>query len=33
MAVDGTVVGAIEEPGLLVLVGVTHDDAPAQAAG
>ena len=33
VAVDGTVVGAIEEPGLLVLVGVTHDDTPAQAAG
>jgi D-tyrosyl-tRNA(Tyr) deacylase len=26
------VVGAIEEPGLLVLVGVTHDDTPEQAA-
>ena len=25
-------VGAIEEPGLLVLVGVTHDDTPEQAA-
>ena len=24
--------GAIEEPGLLVLVGVTHDDTPEQAA-
>ena len=31
VAVDGTVVGAIEEPGLLVLVGVTHDDTPEQA--
>ena len=31
MAVDGTVVGAIEEPGLLVLVGVTHDDTPERA--
>ncbi|MGH3421168.1 MAG: D-aminoacyl-tRNA deacylase [Streptosporangiaceae bacterium] len=30
--VDGQVVGAIEEPGLLVLVGVTHDDTPGQAA-
>jgi D-tyrosyl-tRNA(Tyr) deacylase len=30
--VDGKVVGAIEEPGLLVLVGVTHDDTPEQAA-
>jgi D-aminoacyl-tRNA deacylase len=26
------VVGAIEEPGLLVLVGVTHDDTPELAA-
>jgi D-aminoacyl-tRNA deacylase len=26
------VAGAIDEPGLLVLVGVTHDDTPAQAA-
>ena len=32
MAVDGQVAGAIEEPGLLVLVGVTHDDTPDQAA-
>ena len=32
MAVGGQVVGAIGEPGLLVLVGVTHDDTPAQAA-
>ena len=32
MAVNGTVVGAIEEPGLLVLVGVTHDDTPEQAS-
>ena len=31
VAVDGISVGAIEEPGLLVLVGVTHDDTPAQA--
>ena len=31
MAVGGSVVGAIEEPGLLVLVGVTHDDTPEQA--
>ncbi|HQY34151.1 D-aminoacyl-tRNA deacylase [Actinotalea sp.] len=28
--VDGVVVGAIEGPGLLVLVGATHDDGPAQ---
>jgi D-tyrosyl-tRNA(Tyr) deacylase len=26
------VAGAIDEPGLLVLVGVTHDDTPEQAA-
>jgi D-tyrosyl-tRNA(Tyr) deacylase len=32
VAVDGRVVGAIGEPGLLVLVGVTHDDTPAKAA-
>jgi D-tyrosyl-tRNA(Tyr) deacylase len=32
VAVDGQVVGAIEEPGLLVLVGVTHDDTQEQAA-
>jgi D-tyrosyl-tRNA(Tyr) deacylase len=30
--VDGEVVGAIEEPGLLVYVGVTHDDGPDQVA-
>ena len=32
VAVGGRVVGAIDEPGLLVLVGVTHDDTPAKAA-
>jgi D-tyrosyl-tRNA(Tyr) deacylase len=32
VSVEGRVVGAIDEPGLLVLVGVTHDDTPAQAA-
>ena len=32
VAVDGTVVGAIEQPGLLVLVGVTHDDTTERAA-
>ena len=31
MSVDGRVVGAIEGPGLLVLVGVTHDDGPEKA--
>ena len=30
--VDGEVVGAIERPGLLALVGVTHDDGSAQVA-
>ena len=30
--VDGKVVGAIDGPGLLFLVGVTHDDIPATAA-
>jgi D-tyrosyl-tRNA(Tyr) deacylase len=29
---DGQVAGAIDEPGLLVLVGVTHDDTPGKAA-
>jgi D-tyrosyl-tRNA(Tyr) deacylase len=32
VAVAGEVVGAIGEPGLLVLVGVTYDDTPEQAA-
>ncbi|MER5637411.1 D-aminoacyl-tRNA deacylase [Kitasatospora sp. NPDC002227] len=32
VTVGGEVVGAIEEPGLCVLVGVTHEDTPAQAA-
>ncbi len=32
VTVDGEVVGAIEEPGLMVLVGVTHDDTTEQAA-
>jgi D-tyrosyl-tRNA(Tyr) deacylase len=32
VTVDGRVTGAIAQPGLLVLVGVTHDDTPAQAA-
>jgi D-aminoacyl-tRNA deacylase len=31
VAVGGDVVGAIDEPGLAVLVGVTHDDTPALA--
>ena len=30
VSVDGEVVGAIERPGLLALVGVTHDDGPDQ---
>ncbi|HUR76232.1 MAG TPA: D-aminoacyl-tRNA deacylase [Sporichthya sp.] len=29
--VEGSVVGAIDGPGLLALVGVTHDDSPATA--
>ncbi|HSZ28347.1 MAG TPA: D-aminoacyl-tRNA deacylase [Pseudonocardiaceae bacterium] len=29
--VDDHVVGELERPGLLVLLGVTHDDGPAQA--
>jgi D-aminoacyl-tRNA deacylase len=32
VAVNREIVGAINEPGLLVLVGVTHDDTPGQAA-
>lgn len=28
--VDGEVVGAIDRPGVVALVGVTHDDGPAQ---
>ena len=32
VAVDGEVVGRLPGPGLLVLVGVTHDDTPATAA-
>ncbi|HWG62149.1 MAG TPA: D-aminoacyl-tRNA deacylase [Streptosporangiaceae bacterium] len=32
VAVGERVVGAIGEPGLLVLVGVTHDDTPEKAA-
>ncbi|WP_248962524.1 D-aminoacyl-tRNA deacylase [Sphaerisporangium perillae] len=32
VVVDGHTVGAIDEPGLLVLVGVTHGDGPAEAA-
>jgi D-aminoacyl-tRNA deacylase len=31
VTVDGAVVGALSGPGLVVLVGVTHDDGPAQA--
>ena len=32
VSVDGRVTGAIGEPGLMVLVGVTHDDTPDLAA-
>jgi D-tyrosyl-tRNA(Tyr) deacylase len=32
VAVDGQVVGALERPGLLILVGATHTDTPAIAA-
>ena len=31
VTVDGATVGAIDSPGLLVLVGVTHTDTPAEA--
>ena len=32
VTVDDEVVGAIDEPGLLVYLGVTHDDGPAEIA-
>ena len=32
VTVDGEVVGALERPGLLALVGVTHDDGAEQVA-
>ena len=32
VTVDGETVGAIEEPGLLVYLGVTHDDGPDEIA-
>src|SRR5690349_7954270 len=32
VTVDGAVVGAIDEPGLLVLLGITHTDDAAAAA-
>jgi D-tyrosyl-tRNA(Tyr) deacylase len=32
VTVDGQAVGAISEPGLLILVGITHDDTPEKAA-
>ncbi len=32
VTVAGEVVGALDRPGLLVLVGVTHTDGPSQAA-
>jgi D-tyrosyl-tRNA(Tyr) deacylase len=31
VSVDGAVIGAIDSPGLLVLVGVTHDDTAEKA--
>jgi D-aminoacyl-tRNA deacylase len=30
VAVDGKIVGAFEEPGLLVYLGVTHEDGPTE---
>ena len=30
VTVDGEVVGRVDEPGLVVLLGVTHDDGPEQ---
>ena len=32
VTVDGEVVGRIEEPGLVVLLGITHDDGPKEVA-
>lgn len=32
VTVDGDVVGRIESPGLVVLLGITHDDGPDQVA-
>ena len=32
VTVDGEVVGEIDRPGLVVLVGVTHDDGPEEVA-
>jgi len=32
VSVDGNIVGSIGGPGLLVLLGVTHDDGPTQVA-
>ena len=32
VSVDGDVVGRLDGPGLVVLVGVTHDDGPEQVA-
>ncbi|WP_299444576.1 D-aminoacyl-tRNA deacylase [uncultured Phycicoccus sp.] len=32
VTVDGQVVGGFDRPGLVALVGVTHDDGPEQAA-
>ena len=32
VAVDGKVVGSLQGPGLVVLLGVTHDDGPDQVA-
>ena len=32
VTVDGKVVGSIQGPGLLVLLGVTHEDGPAEIA-
>jgi D-tyrosyl-tRNA(Tyr) deacylase len=32
VSVDGEVVGSLDEPGLLVYLGVTHSDGPAEVA-
>ena len=32
VSADGKVIGSFDEPGLVVLLGVTHDDGPTQVA-
>jgi D-tyrosyl-tRNA(Tyr) deacylase len=32
VSVDGKIVGAVDQPGLVILLGVTHEDGPEQVA-